>query len=395
MSIRVMTEVWGCAFEASEQSVMLVLADFADDDGANCYPSLGRVAWRTGFNVRTVRRIVSGLRDRGVLVALGPTSAVADKRYAPTEYRLDLSGVTRKAPYDPRAYSDEGGSRGDRGRIEVGQDVRPDAIEGGSRGGTLSGLGQNEGGSRGDRMSGLGGGSNLRGDRVSGLRADPGGIVGSADPSVTTTTASISPDPVIAAAAGGGAGEPSPWLALEPVRRELFFEIARGCNERRFYDSPDAIENVLQLLDEAAPEDVREGIRACRRDNVQPWPRQLRERTFVPEAAPVSLEERRQRPLVPSSLSKASPTGELWSDAWADVLGVLQRELSSSAYETWCAQTRVLGSASGTVFVDGGQTFECDQLNGMLQVVIRRAVVRVVGAEMDVVFVPSAGQGVA
>ena len=96
MSIEVMTEVWKLDLEHPEQSVLLAMADHADDLGLNCYPSVGRLAWKTGYTERQVQRIMKDLRETGLIVPIGKgpdTDAMM--------YRIDLSNGIPKAPYVP------------------------------------------------------------------------------------------------------------------------------------------------------------------------------------------------------------------------------------------------------------------------------------------------------
>lgn len=95
MSIFQIVKVWEHEFTAPQQIVMLALADHAHDDGTSIKPGLDRVAWKTGYGERQVRRIVSSLRKSGVLVI---TRNHGDGR--PTEYRLNWSAAKAKPPYE-------------------------------------------------------------------------------------------------------------------------------------------------------------------------------------------------------------------------------------------------------------------------------------------------------
>ena len=77
MSIRIMTQVWELDLPHNTQSILLALADHADDDGF-CYPSVGRLAWKTGYGVRQVQRTLKELRDQGLAIATG---SLAGGRY--------------------------------------------------------------------------------------------------------------------------------------------------------------------------------------------------------------------------------------------------------------------------------------------------------------------------
>lgn len=48
--------------------VLLAMADHADHEGKHMYPSLGLIAWKTGYSLRQVRRIVRNLEARQILL---------------------------------------------------------------------------------------------------------------------------------------------------------------------------------------------------------------------------------------------------------------------------------------------------------------------------------------
>ena len=99
MSVKIMAQVWELELSHNAQSIFLALADHADDDGY-CYPSVGRLAWKTGYGVRQVQRTLKYLRDGGLAV---PTGSVAGGRHNTNVYRLDPSAGRQKPPFQPRA----------------------------------------------------------------------------------------------------------------------------------------------------------------------------------------------------------------------------------------------------------------------------------------------------
>ena len=98
MSVTIMAQVWELELSHNAQSVLLALADHADDDGY-CYPSVGRLAWKTGYGVRQVQRTLKNLRDRGLAVPTGP---VVGGRHHTTVYQLNPSAGKQKSPFQPR-----------------------------------------------------------------------------------------------------------------------------------------------------------------------------------------------------------------------------------------------------------------------------------------------------
>jgi len=98
MSIKLMGRVWECDFDHAEQSIMLALADHADDDGSNVYPSVPRIAWKTGYKERNVQNILKRLRNIGILIIMAKAT-----QHRATEYRIDLSKARAKPPFSESA----------------------------------------------------------------------------------------------------------------------------------------------------------------------------------------------------------------------------------------------------------------------------------------------------
>lgn len=74
---------------------------------------------------------------------------------------------------------------------------------------------------------------------------------------------------------------------------------------------------------------------------------------------------------------------------WQAVLGRLQLDLSRPAFATWLAGTRPLRLEGDTLVVEAPRPFDCIQLNGDLQVVIRRALHAIAGREIQAHFLPA------
>ena len=98
MSVKIMAQVWELDLPHNAQSIFLALADHADDDGY-CYPSVGRLAWKTGYGVRQVQRTLKDLRDNKLAI---PTGSVSGGRHNTVVYRLDPSAGKQKPPFQPR-----------------------------------------------------------------------------------------------------------------------------------------------------------------------------------------------------------------------------------------------------------------------------------------------------
>ena len=98
MSVKIMAQVWELELSHNAQSILLALADHADDDGY-CYPSVGRLAWKTGYGVRQVQRTLKDLRDQKLAI---PTGSVVGGRHNTTVYKLHPSAGQQKPPFQPR-----------------------------------------------------------------------------------------------------------------------------------------------------------------------------------------------------------------------------------------------------------------------------------------------------
>lgn len=108
MSIFVMAKVWQYDLPHPEQAVLLSMADHANDDGERIFPSMERIAWKTGYSKRQVQRVVQSLKESGVLVVVAPA-----RWNRPTEYRIDFDKATPKPPYPGDETRGDKMSRGD------------------------------------------------------------------------------------------------------------------------------------------------------------------------------------------------------------------------------------------------------------------------------------------
>lgn len=91
-----MGKVWDLDIPTNQLLVLLAMADHADHDGNNVYPSIGLVAWKTGYSDRHVMRIIKSLIKTKIL------SVVKREQGKTTHYRIDLSHGRLKEPYNPR-----------------------------------------------------------------------------------------------------------------------------------------------------------------------------------------------------------------------------------------------------------------------------------------------------
>ena len=112
MSIRLMSMVWELQLSHAEQSVALAMADHADDDGSKIFPSIARIAWKTGYSERQVQRIIVNLVDKRLLIVVFPPS-----QHRATEYRMDIDAIPPKPPFVSQKRSARGDILAPRGDI--------------------------------------------------------------------------------------------------------------------------------------------------------------------------------------------------------------------------------------------------------------------------------------
>lgn len=94
MSIKVMTWVWAHSpAQGTDRLILLAIADSADDDGGNAWPSEATLADKAKVSERTVRRSIRSLEEMGVLTvephAGGLPETRPDRR--PNRYKVHMT----------------------------------------------------------------------------------------------------------------------------------------------------------------------------------------------------------------------------------------------------------------------------------------------------------------
>lgn len=94
MSVRWMAEVFELAnLSESDGWLLLAIADHADDEGV-AYPSVARLAHKTGWHPRTIQRAMRRFESRGLLQKVAPEHAGHARKY-----RLAFAGLARKLAF--------------------------------------------------------------------------------------------------------------------------------------------------------------------------------------------------------------------------------------------------------------------------------------------------------
>ena len=93
-----MAAVWELDLPQNEKLILLALADHADDQGLNCRPSVGRLAWKSGYSVRQTQAILQSLRGKGII------EPIANQRGGwrrQTHYAIHAERGAKLAPFSP------------------------------------------------------------------------------------------------------------------------------------------------------------------------------------------------------------------------------------------------------------------------------------------------------
>lgn len=65
-----MSRCWELDLPSNQKFVLVSMADFADDDGRQCFPSIARLAWKCGYSERAIQRIIRELETAGIVVTI-------------------------------------------------------------------------------------------------------------------------------------------------------------------------------------------------------------------------------------------------------------------------------------------------------------------------------------
>src|ERR1700694_1261379 len=114
MSVRLMGSVFYLNLRPVEKLVLLALADHANDDGEQCFPSVGQIALKTSLSRRGVQKVYRRLEAKGILVPIG------QMREGITEYRI----VPERGERSSLEGANLSAQRGERGSHEPSLTVK-------------------------------------------------------------------------------------------------------------------------------------------------------------------------------------------------------------------------------------------------------------------------------
>jgi hypothetical protein len=95
-----MSAVWEADLPTTEKMVLLAIADAADDDGANAWPSVATLARKASVTPRRVQQVITALVHRGLLTVDPQAGGVRHMRHdrRPNLYAISLDGVQSISP---------------------------------------------------------------------------------------------------------------------------------------------------------------------------------------------------------------------------------------------------------------------------------------------------------
>lgn len=122
MSNKMMVLAWESALSRAETSILLAIADHANDDGEGCWAGIDRIVYKTKYERRHVIRIIAELEAKGILVQNGKHpkygtnvwSIIKSKIPAQPPFsewkKLQMAKYKKEAqnePYDTMSYAEE------------------------------------------------------------------------------------------------------------------------------------------------------------------------------------------------------------------------------------------------------------------------------------------------
>jgi hypothetical protein len=112
MSVYAMSVVWKSELDKAKKLILLAYADFADDDGGSIFPSIRRIAWKTGYTRRQVQRITRDLEEIGYMIP-----GEVNEELKTIIYKIDLAALPKLPPFESIKKSDQ--NKGTEGGVTI------------------------------------------------------------------------------------------------------------------------------------------------------------------------------------------------------------------------------------------------------------------------------------
>lgn len=97
-----MSQCWELDLAPNQKLVLLAFADHANDEGLFCFPSIARIAWKSGYSVRQAKAVIAKLRKAGILQPIAnfdPTTGKGGGRGLTVSYRVSPENHAKIAPF--------------------------------------------------------------------------------------------------------------------------------------------------------------------------------------------------------------------------------------------------------------------------------------------------------
>lgn len=104
MSVELMGAVWKADLSRNQKNVLLAYADFADHEGGSVRPSVGYMAWKTGYSERAIQTITRELEEAGIMVL----EAGGGGRDRTNRYRIDAEALPQRPSWQETRASRKG-----------------------------------------------------------------------------------------------------------------------------------------------------------------------------------------------------------------------------------------------------------------------------------------------
>jgi hypothetical protein len=95
VSIKLMSRVFELAIDQPTKLLLLAIADHANEKGV-CWPSVARLAWKTGYSRRQIQYKLAELRASGCLTAI---QRAQGGRRGSVVYKVNLEVLPVKDPF--------------------------------------------------------------------------------------------------------------------------------------------------------------------------------------------------------------------------------------------------------------------------------------------------------
>jgi hypothetical protein len=129
VSAKICGLTWDLDLPREEKYVLLCLADHADHDGNDVFPSVALIAWKTQYSERRVQQFMRRLEERGILVKVKEQFG----RGRTMKYRIDLKAGTlreRRKKGETAISPIREQSKSGKGEIPQGERVKSGALKG-------------------------------------------------------------------------------------------------------------------------------------------------------------------------------------------------------------------------------------------------------------------------